>query len=118
MNTLDAASDLVEQLTDALGVLVDQITLDGSTIKAQTRAAVIIYPPRLKMPTWADDDTEVHWTIVAAASGDTLTAWERLDRIIDRLQHSGLNLADATPSTLSLAGAATLSAYEITLNPL
>lgn len=115
--TIEQAEALRDRIATALGDLVDLVTLDGSGVKAQTRAAVVIFAPKITFPTFGERDTAFSFVAAAGPQDRPLAAWQQLDRILDRLEQSGLNLASAEPATFDLAGAGRLPAYEITLNP-
>ena len=117
-NTVEAAEALRDQLETDLGDVVDLVTLDGVGIKLSTRAAVVIQPPEITYTTW--NERELEWTLAAVAgpADRPRIAWDRLDAVLTRLQETGLNLKSARPALFDLAGAGTLPAYEITLNPL
>lgn len=116
--TLEAGRELRDRVEEALGGLVDLVTLDGAGIKPQTRGAVFIMPPKVTYPTF--NTREMEWTLVAVAgpAQNPLRAWERLDPILTRLEDEGFNLKSAEPASFSLAQSGTIPAYEITLNPL
>lgn len=116
--TLAQAEQLRDRLTADLDELVDLVTLDGVGIKPQTRAAVIVQPPELTFITFTERDTAFSLVAVAGPADKPVHAWAAIDKIIDRLEDEGYNLATARPATFGLAGSGSLPAYEITLNPL
>lgn len=118
MTTIEPAERLKTQIENVLGDLVDLVTLDGTGVKPQTRAAVVIFAPEVTFTTF--DEVELVWTFAAVAgpARDPLAAWTQLDKILTRLHQSGLNIDTASPGTFGLAGNGNMPAYEITLNPL
>lgn len=115
---IQAGEQLRNEIAETLGDLVDTVTLDGAGIKSSTRAAVVIFPPEVNYTTFDAADLVWSFAVVAGPADRPLIAWGVLDMIVTRLEESGLNLATAKPATFGLAGAGTLPAYEITLNPL
>lgn len=116
--TIEQAEALRARIETILGDLVDLVTLDGAGVKAQTRAAVVIFAPKITFPTFGERDTIFRFVATAGPPDRPFVAWEQLDRILGALEAGGLNLASAEPATFDLAGAGRLPAYEITLNPI
>lgn len=116
--TLAASQALRDELAEILGDSVDLVTLDGSGLKPATRAAAVIFPPEVTYTTWDEKDQVWKFALVAGPADRPLIAWESLDTALSRLEESTLNLASASPATFDLAGAGTLPAFEITLNPI
>lgn len=117
MSTIAQAEALRAKVEAAVGPLADIVTLDGGGIKPQTRAAVIVQPPEIEFATFSQRDISFKLTIAAGPATQPLVAWERIDLIIDALEAAHINLKSGSPATLDLAGAGTLPAYQITLNP-
>lgn len=115
--TLPQAEALRLVLEAAAGDTVDTVTLDGTGIHASTRAAIVLFPPTVTYPNWQEQEFEFRAAIVAGPADRPLHAWTALDRVLTALQAARINLAKAEPATFDLAGAGSLPAYEITLNP-
>ncbi len=115
--TMERANQLRDHLEVQLGPLVDLVTIDGAGVKPSTRAALVIFPPEISFPTFHERETTWKLAAVAAPADRPVIAWEALDKILDRLQEIRMNIATASPGSFDLAGAGSLPAYEITLNP-
>ena len=102
----------------ALGDLVDLVTLDGSGVKPQTRAAVVIQPPDLAFPNWQERDTTFRLVVVAGPADRPLRAVDQIDQILTALEAAQLPLKTASPASFKLAGSGYLPAYEVTLHAL
>lgn len=116
--TLEQATELRDRLLTDLTGLTDQVVFDGAGIKPQTRAAVIVQPPEVEFPTHGERNTVFKLVLVSGPADKPVVAWSSIDLMLDRLEERGYNLATATPASFGLAGAGSLPAYEITLNPL
>jgi len=113
----ERAEQLRTEIEDALGDLVDLVTLTGVGLKPSTRAAVMIQPPSITFPAFGERDTTWKLTAVAGPADRPLLALAALDQILERLELDQFNISQAEPATLDLGGAVQLPAYEITLNP-
>lgn len=113
---LAQAEQLRATVEAALGDLVDLVTLDGTGLKPQTRAAVVVRPPSIEFPNFAERDTEFQLVVVAGPADRPLRALDQIDQIITALEAEQFPMKSAKPFGFSLAGAGVLPAYEITLH--
>ena len=118
MSIIAQAEQLKAQIEAALGDLVDLVTLDGSGVKPQTRAAVVIRPPRLEFPNYGERDTSFTILVIAGPADRQLRALSTIDQIMTVLEDEQFPLKTAQPAAFGLANAGSLPAYEITLYPL
>ena len=111
---------LIDMLESALGDLVQVVTVDLQDARPTPgRIAVFIEPPDIEYESWNHEPT-VTWRLDLTA-GTMATQDAALALILDAIETldaHDLNIADAKPVTLSLAGAGGVAAYQITLNQL
>lgn len=115
----DQREALMDTLIDMLDGLVSSVSIDAQLIRPDPgKVAVYIEPPSVEWPDWGPPT--LTWTIDVIA-GTPATQTKAVDDILtalDRLAEKGLNLQKAAPASWNLAGAGTLAAYQVTLNPL
>ncbi len=115
------ARELADRMTAALDTpeLVNVlVTLDALKIPSAARNGVIhIAPPGLRFPTFTQVESTFEVTIISGPPQDVVTAWERLDRIIDALVTARLDLASAEPDYFVTKNGTGYPAYTLTLNP-
>lgn len=120
MNRITAERDaLTATLTDMLGGIVQSVGIDPAEARPTTgHVAVVIEPPEVAYPTWRA--IEIHWTLDLIAGTQTTQAasLDLLTDAIETLAAAGLNIERCTPITFNLAGAGSLAAYQVRLNPL
>lgn len=111
---------LVATLTDMLDDLVSSVSTDSALVHPQPgKVAIYVEPPYVEYRTW-DGVPDITWTLdlVAGTPATQATALDDIIDAIDRLAAKGLNVNKAQPVGWNLAGAGTLAAYQVTLNPL
>lgn len=111
---------LMATLTNMLDDLVSSVSTDSALVHPQPgKVAIYVEPPYVEYPTW-DRVPDITWTLdlVAGTPATQATALDDIIDAIDRLAAKGLNVNKAQPVGWNLAGAGTLAAYQVTLNPL
>ena len=117
-NIIAQRERVVELITEAIGSLVDTITIDAQDVRPLPgKAVVLIDPPDIEWESF--DLSAVTWKfeIIAGTGATQVAAMDLIFPIIERLQTANVNMADARPVSF-VQGAANLAAYQITLNPL
>lgn len=118
---IQEATELVATIAaalDAAGLDTATATMDAGLVPSAARnGVVLVTPPTLTFPTFAQ--LEATWTlhVVAGPPTDYLSAWATLDAIIQALFAAQLNMDEAEPGQFAQANGAPLPAYTITLNP-
>ncbi len=111
---------LMATLTNMLDDLVSSVSTDSALVHPQPgKVAIYVEPPYVEYTTW-DGVPDITWTLdlVAGTPATQATALDDIIDAIDRLAAKGLNVNKAQPVGWNLAGAGTLAAYQVTLNPL
>lgn len=111
---------LMATLTDMLDDLVSSVSTDSALVHPQPgKVAIYVEPPCVEYHTW-DGVPDITWTLdlVAGTPATQATALDDIIDAIDQLASKGLNVNKAQPVGWNLAGAGTLAAYQVTLNPL
>ena len=120
MTSFDTIVDtLTKQIMDAAPNLVNQVTIDPTLVKPSPgKVSAWIMPPEIAYPGWSGQEPDVTVTImlIAGTPTTTLTGLDLILQTLDRLHECDLNMRDAKPAGFDLAGAGTLSAYQLTLN--
>ena len=82
--------------------------------------SVVIMPPDLAWNGWDALEPDVTFKLLAVAGTPNTNArgYDLIHQAMDILHLADVNMATATPVGFDLAGAGTLAAYEITLNPM
>lgn len=119
---LEAAQTLANDIRHALdeaGLTDVPVTLEArklSTAALVKHGGVLVTAPRIEWPTFGTD-TDLTWTVVVAAGPPDreLTAWERIDTIIDALIDSFLPITHADPGQIRPADGPAVPAYELTV---
>ncbi|PWG65034.1 hypothetical protein [Bifidobacterium callitrichidarum] len=111
---------LMELLESTLGDLVQVVTDDLQAARASPgRVAVFVEPPDLEYPRWGDlPETTWRLDVIAGTMATQATGLDLIMRAIDVLASHDINIQAARPVSMSLAGAGTVAAYQLTLNPL
>lgn len=111
---------LMELLTDALGDLVQRVTIDPAEARPTPgRVAILIEPPALEYETWSPDPvTTWRLDVIAGTMATQSAALDLILAAIDRLASIPLNIQRAAPVTVSLPSGGSLAGYQMTLNPL
>ncbi|GAA1790900.1 hypothetical protein [Leucobacter iarius] len=115
---IDAADRLAERIAAILKAAPDTAkataTVHDSAVASAARHGVaLVTPPALTFPTaeeWSAD-WEVH--LIAGPTGAMTQAWQKLDAMLDALEHSTLPITRATPATYQPATGGALSAYTL-----
>lgn len=111
---------LMETISDMLGDTIQSVTVDAATARpSPNKIAILIEPPRLEYPDWTNEPV-ITWTldIMAGTMATQAAALDLITDAIETMAAKGLNIQDAQPATFNLAGAGTIAAYQVTLNPL
>lgn len=116
------AEALLGEIRDALtdADLADVlVTMDpSSTYGGYSTGLVIVMPPRLAFTSWGETEETTTLHVAAGPFDDILTAWDRLDLIIDALRAAHINLASGEPQPLIVSpGEPPLPGYEFELTP-
>lgn len=116
---LTQAHELVTQLTQALEPIGATATLHAGAVPSAARHGVaLVTPPSIRFETFEHSESLFEVYVIAGPPTKPLTAWERLDEMIDALEQAGINLRAAEPATFTPYDAsAPLHAYILKLNP-
>ena len=120
MSRVDELTEqLTERITEAGHGLILQVTTDPSLVKPSPgKVSLVIMPPDIAWDGWELEPNVTFKILAVAGTANTnKRGYDLILEAMDIMHQADVNMATATPVGFDLAGAGTLAAYEITLNP-
>jgi hypothetical protein len=121
MSRVDELTEqLTERITEAGHGLILQVTTDPSLVKPSPgKVSLVIMPPDIAWDGWELEPNVTFKILAVAGTANTnKRGYDLILEAMDIMHQADVNMATATPVGFDLAGAGTLAAYEITLNPM